>query len=134
MFLHVLNKNEKESFMDVANIAMTIDGFASEEEKLVLETFSYECELPGYIPSKKGLDELLEELTKINVIKKRVILIELISVWSADGVWEKSEVEMLRKIRMEFDFSDKEVEKLKKWSLKMKNTIFEGYSLIKGEI
>ena len=132
MFLSDLTLSERKNFLDLAYLAMASDGSIDESEERVYGTYKYECELPEHKPSNKPIDELLSELKDSSPYSKRIILMELCGIWSADNAWDELEYKMLYKIAKSFGLTESEADRLKRWSREMKDLIHEGIRLIKG--
>ena len=132
MFLSELTIPERKIFLDLAYLAMASDGSIDKSEENVYNTYKYECELTDFIPSDKSLDELLPKLKEALPQSKRIILMELCGIWSADDFWDDLEYKMMYKIAKSFGLSESEADRMKRWSREMKDLIHEGIRLAKG--
>lgn len=130
MFLNELNEDEKEVFLNMANLAIMIDDEATKNEDDLLKVQAHECDIPNFFPKFFNLDDLLSKLEKSSMLSKKVILIELMAIWEADKRWDEREITMMNKIANHFAVSEEEVLALKNWSIKMMKTHEEGMQLL----
>lgn len=134
MFLHGLNTEESKIFLNLAHIAMKIDGDIADQELEVLDSYAHECVLPNFEPYEENIDTLLDQIANINIVKRRVILVELIGIWNADGKWHEKEIDMMYYVGKKLSISKAEVDKIKDWSLHMNDLIVKGYKIMEGVI
>ena len=130
MFLEMLNENEQKTFMELAYLAVTIDGAISQEEEDVLKSYAYECKLQDYKYQGKTLEACLEELRESSRAHRKIILLELIGVWAADNEWKDAELEMMDKVAKGLAIPDSRKNRLKRWSQELRSLIADGYGLI----
>lgn len=118
MFLAELPREEKEAFLELADLISTIDGNVSVYEATILTKYQKEMELEDY--KIKGLP--IEEI--LNTFKtersKNIVLTELLQLIFADGVFHEKERESLRLIKEHFGFDSSEFESYKDWIDKIK--------------
>lgn len=55
MFLNLLNEKESKNFLELANIAMKVNGTIKESEQAVFNTYRMELGLPDYVILNKEL-------------------------------------------------------------------------------
>ena len=58
MFLSMLSKKEQEYFLELANLAMQVDGIVTESEREMIENFRQEMMLLDYKIQDIPLDKL----------------------------------------------------------------------------
>lgn len=86
MFLNMLNKKEGKNFLELAEIAMEVDGVVQESEKAIFNTYRMELELQEYAIQRKEYKELVTAFQASTKKVKRAIIIELAGVLDADEI------------------------------------------------
>ena len=115
MVLNLLNSREKELFLYLAVALIKSDGVIHESEKVVLQLYAKEMEIP--IPSNLyekqdlAIKEWIAELSNLSDIKtKRAIFVELSALAFADGNYSIEEKEIIQMLAESFNFDDKTIE------------------------
>ena len=115
MVLNLLNSREKELFLYLAIALIKSDGVIHESEKVVLQLYAKEMEIP--IPSNLyekrdlAIKEWIAELSNLSDIKtKRAIFVELSALAFADGNYSIEEKEIIQMLAESFNFDDKTIE------------------------
>ena len=104
MFLDVLNKDEKEWFMDLAIKAAEANGEVAKEEVRMLHAFAAEMKIPARVKCERDLDSILKDFVN-NSSKKsmKVILFELIGIIFADNEFDEAEKKFIDSVTSAFD-------------------------------
>lgn len=130
MFLSLLNEKEGKNFLELANIAMSVDGDADEQERNVFSTYRFELGLNDYKIQKKEYKSIVMELKCSKKRVLRAIIIELAGMMDADEEIEKVEENWLLKLGADLDFRDFELRKLIRWTQDFNDLLAEGYMYI----
>lgn len=106
MFLDVLNKDEKEWFMDLAIKAAEANGEVAKEEKNMLHAFAAEMKIPARTKCERDLDSILKDFVD-NSSKKsmKVVLFELIGIIFADNEFDDAEKKFINSVTDSFQIS-----------------------------
>lgn len=115
MVLNLLNSREKELFLYLAIALIKSDGVIHESEKVVLQLYAKEMDMP--IPSGLyenqvfNIKEWIAELSNLSDAKtKRAIFVELSALAFADGNYSYEEKEIIQILAESFNFDDKTIE------------------------
>lgn len=113
MFLHLLNNEQKELFLDLAIKAAEANGVVELEEKNLLKAFSIEMQIPSRYKTEKTTDEILAQLSKIsNEREKKILSFELIGILLADGTYDDKEKVFITQISEQSNIPIDEIEKM----------------------
>lgn len=130
MFLSLLNEKEGKNFLELANIAMSVDNETEEQERNVFSTYRFELGLNDYKVQKKEYKNIIMELKCSKKRVLRAIIIELAGMMDADEEIEKVEENWLLKLGADLDFRDSELRKLIRWTQDFNDLLAEGYMYI----
>ena len=131
MYLNLLNKDEQQNFLELARYSMGVNGEHKKEEEEVLLGYKFECQLVEYNANRQ--DEIDKVITILGASTKKVrkiILIEILGIFQADGEICNKETEFLNKLSREFNIEEYEVKRIKRWVEAMNDIVQEGYELI----
>ena len=131
MYLNLLNKDEQQNFLELARYSMGVNGEHKKEEEEVLLGYKFECQLVEYKANRQ--DEIEKIITILGASTKKVrkiILIEILGIFQADGEISNKETEFLNKLSREFNIEEYEVKRIKRWVEAMNDIVQEGYELI----
>jgi len=125
MFLEELQPEEREAFLELAELIAAIDGNVSIYESSILHKYQKEMGLEDYKIKGMEMDEILK---KFNTKRsKNIVLTELFQLIYADGVFHEQESESVSLIKKRFGFSSHEFGSFKDWIDKIKElSISEG--------
>lgn len=113
MFLHLLNNEQRELFLDLAIKATEANGVVEIEEKNMLKAFSLEMQIPFRYTTKKTTDEILSRLSDITTEKeKKILAFELIGILLADGIYDEEEKTFMIQISERANISMDVIEKM----------------------
>lgn len=130
MFLGMLNEKEQKNFMELASIAMKVDGKVDESERQVMEVYKRETNLLDYELQNKKESELVTAFQASTKKVKKAVIIELAGVLDADEVIDSSEESWILKIGTEWGFRISEVRKMVRWTQDFNDLLVEGYEII----
>lgn len=103
MFLEMLNKDEKEWFLDLAIKAAEANGEVAKEEIQMLHTFASEMKISPRSETSRELSVILKDFTD-NSSKKsmKIVLFELIGILFADAEFDDEEKKYLESVTNAF--------------------------------
>lgn len=130
MFLNMLNKKEGKNFLELAKIAMEIDGVVQESEKAIFNTYRMELELEDYAIQRKEYKELVTTFQASTKKVKRAIIIELAGVLDADEVIDEDEENWINALGVDLGFRTAEIKKMVRWTQDFNDLLAEGYEYI----
>lgn len=131
MYLNLLDENEKKGFLLLAHHAMEIDGVITDEERMIVNNFIFECHLLDYdVNRSDNLEEAISSFEKSNMRVKKVVLLELLGVLLADRHYHETEKEFIKSLSEKFSVKDFEVSRMARWVEAMNDLVQEGYSLL----
>ena len=130
MFLNMLNEREGKNFLELATIAMSVNGVIKESEKAVFNTYRMELHLPNYTITNKELKELVTAFQASTKRVRRAVIIELAGVLDADEVIDENEESWIYKLGADWGFRDSEIKKMVRWTQDFNDLLAEGYEYI----
>ncbi len=97
MFLNQLEEVSKELFLKVCIHAAWSNGVFVNEEKEMIFAYCREMSIPEDVPEYDGTinDVLLELADKATTEEKNIIVLEILGLVKADGVYEEKEKEFM---------------------------------------
>lgn len=130
MFLNMLNIREGQNFLELASIAMNVNGIVNESESAVFETYRMETGLREYKVVGKDYKQLVTAFQASTKKTKKVIIIELAGVLDADEKVDESERSWIEKLGNDLGFRDIEIRKMIRWVEDFNDLLQEGYAYI----
>ena len=130
MFLNMLNEKEQKNFMELAAIAMSVDGKIEESEKEVIDVYRREMNLHDYEIKNKEQKELITAFHASTKKIKRAVIIELAGVLDADEIIDENEENWIMKIGQELGFRASEIRRMVRWTQDFNDLLAEGYDII----
>lgn len=130
MFLNMLNKKEGKNFLELAEIAMEVDGVVQESEKAIFNTYRMELELQDYAIQRKEYKELVTAFQASTKKVKRAIIIELAGVLDADEIIDEEEEKWINTLGVDLGFRTAEIKKMVRWTQDFNDLLAEGYEYI----
>lgn len=130
MFLNMLNEKEQKNFMELAAIAMSVDGKIEESEKEVIDVYRREMNLHDYEIKNKEQKELITAFQASTKKIKRAVIIELAGVLDADEIIDENEKNWIMKIGQEWGFRASEIRRMVRWTQDFNDLLAEGYDII----
>ena len=134
MFLNLLNKREKEDFIELAYHAMlSCGGQVNDTEMEMFNAFKVETELTSYELKNLAIAELIGKFNGSTKKVKRVILVELLAVLLVDEKFNKNEENFIRKIAKAWNIRETEVKRMTRWVEDFNDLLDEGFKYIAGK-
>lgn len=130
MFLSMLSKKEQEYFLELANLAMQVDGIVTESEREMIENFRQEMMLLDYKIQDIPLDKLKMNIDLSTKRNKKVFLFELVGMMYADSEVSEEEKSWLLDIAVAWGFRENELRKIIRWVMDFNDLLLEGYEYI----
>ncbi|MBO0959612.1 hypothetical protein J1P26_07740 [Neobacillus sp. MM2021_6] len=118
MFLAELHKEEREAFLELAQLIAVIDGNLSIYENSFLTKYKKEMGLEKYKIKNLAMEDILEIFKTER--SKNIVLAELFQLIYSDGVFAEQESESVQKIKSLFGFDSSEFGSFKDWIVKIK--------------
>ncbi|MEH7352566.1 hypothetical protein V7150_03200 [Neobacillus drentensis] len=118
MFLEELQLEEREAFLELADLIAAIDGKLSIFENSILNKYKKEMGLEDYKIKGLVMDDILKIFTTER--SKYIVLTELFQLIYSDGVFHDQESESVRLIKSHFGFNSNEFGSFKDWIIKIK--------------
>lgn len=116
MFLYLLNDNEGKAFMELAAIAMKINGEEKECEKAEFESYLTELNLSNYKSVGLRLEDAASAFKFSSIAVKRSVIIELCGILYADKEIDSDELKWINTLARIFAIPNTETERLIRWS------------------
>lgn len=100
MFLNYLSEESKEDFLKLCVYASLANEEFAEEEKEMLKEYCKEMNIPDHIPgTEDSVEVVLENINKnAGITEKKIIVLELLGVVKADGLYDDAEQEFMKKL------------------------------------
>lgn len=113
MYLALLNKEQKELFLELSYNLALVDGDYCDREKAVIEGYCHEMQII-YKQEKmtKSTDDIINELNHLcNITEKKIIAFEAIGLVMADKKYDDNERRVVKRLaeifNLEVDFIEK---------------------------
>ncbi|MDK2063114.1 hypothetical protein PT520_11365 [Aliarcobacter butzleri] len=131
MYLELLSKSEQEDFLELAKYSMSINGQEKKEEENIFLSYKYECQLVDYkITKQDKIDTIILNFNNSTKKIKKIVLIELLGIFHADGEVCEKETNFLLNLSNSFNIEVYELNRIKRWVEAMNDIVQEGYELI----
>ena len=130
MFLNLLNKREKENFIELAHHAMKSSDGINESEMNMFNAFKVETELTNYDLKNILVDDLIKEFNNSTKKVKKAIFVELLAVLHSDKEYNQNEEDFIRKIAGEWNIRETEVRRMTRWVEDFNDLLDEGFKYI----
>ncbi|NFO04186.1 hypothetical protein FDB23_08705 [Clostridium botulinum] len=130
MFLNMLNQRECKDFLELAAIAMNVNGTIKESESSVFQTYRMETGLQDYKLIGKDYSKLVTSFQASTKKVKRAIIIELAGVLDADDTVDENEQKWIEKLGNDWGFRNTEIRKMVRWVQDFNDLLQEGYRYI----
>ena len=108
MFLSMLNEKEQKNFMELAQIAMSVDGKIDESELQVMDVYRRETTLLDYEVQNKKESDLITAFQASTKKVRKAVIIELAGVLDADETIESTEESWILNLGTEWGFRTSE--------------------------
>ena len=130
MYLEMLTEKERKLFLDLAYQAMECDGEISNEEQEMITSYEVECQLQGYKRTQRTEKECVKMLKQSEMPHRRIVLIELTGIWSADNEWKDAELAMMDRVAAGLGISATIASRIRRWSREFRAIIADGFKLL----
>lgn len=130
MFLNMLNEKEGKNFLELATIAMKVNGVIKSSEQAVYNTYKKEMDINDYVVKDKKLKDLVTDFKGSTKKVKRAVIIELAGVLDADEEIDDNEENWIMKLGYDWGFRDSEIRKMVRWTKDFNDLLAEGYEYI----
>lgn len=130
MFLNLLDKKERMDFLELAAIAMQVNGVVEESEENVFNTYKAETGLLDYELKNKEYKSLVQSFQASTKKIKKAIIIELVGVLDADENIDDNEQKWITELGKEWGFRDTEIKRMVRWTQDFNDLLNEGYNYI----
>ncbi|WP_028299111.1 TerB family tellurite resistance protein [Oceanospirillum beijerinckii] len=132
MYLALISESAREYFLELANHMMHADGEVGMEEEAILEAFRYECEMPDYQPKGIPVEQILNELAKLDQQAKNATMIELTALALADEEIHADENKLLLRTAEKLEVNEERITDMKQWVQDMNDVANRGMELIEN--
>lgn len=129
MYLEMLTETERKIFLDLAYMAMECDGEIAQGEMDTIKSYEGECQLPGYKRTQRTEKECIKLLKKSEMSHRRIVLLELTGIWSADNEWKDAELAMMDRVAAGLGISATVASRIRRWSREFRGVIADGLRL-----
>ena len=133
MYLDLLTVEERRLFLELAWKAVNCDGEIADEEMLVMKSYVGECQTPDFTPTDVSLEDILPALSSSERSHKKIVLLELMGIWGADGEWRDEELRMMDDVAKALGIPDSRVNRLRRWAREFRQLLVDGYRLVTEE-
>ncbi|MFP4528041.1 MAG: hypothetical protein ACLFQX_05780 [Candidatus Kapaibacterium sp.] len=128
--LNLLNRKEKEAFLELAAHIAESDKGLNPQERQMLMDFQKDMGIEDYKIKSLGFDEILESLDDCSFVGKTSMLLNLLSVTTADEEYSHDEQRHIHTLRKRWGVTDEQFVAIVHW-LKNRNKILkaEGFKI-----
>ena len=130
MFLSMLNEKEQKNFIELAQIAMSVDGKIDESELQVMDVYRRETTLLDYEVQNKKESDLITAFQASTKKVRKAVIIELAGVLDADETIESTEESWILNLGTEWGFRTSEIRRMVRWTQDFNDLLAEGYEII----
>ena len=118
MFLYMLNDSEGKAFMELAVLAMRVNGEEKECEKAEIEVYLTELGLAdsGYKVKGLSFEDAVSAFKHSSVPVKRCVILEICGILYADKEIDSDELKWVNNLANSFKIDKSETERLIRWS------------------
>jgi len=127
MYLHLLSKTQKTSFVGIARTLMEVDGVSVPEQKL-LKAMRKEMDLVDEGSVQKSLSSLVKPFKSKK--SKVVLLLELFGIALVDGTYTKPEGSVIGEVAQLLEVPKSELRKYLNWVRKQIRLVDEANELM----
>ena len=129
MYLEMLTEKERKIFLDLAYQAMECDGEIAKEEMETIKSYEVECQLQGYKRTQRTEKECIKLLKQSEMSHRRIVLLELTGIWSADNEWKDAELAMMDRLAAGLGIPVAVASRIRRWSREFREIIADGFKL-----
>lgn len=133
MFLYLLNEQEGRAFMELASLAMKVNGEEKECELAEYDAYLTELDLPNYSVLGHSLEVAASAFKYSSISVKRSVIIELCGLLYADKEIDSDEKKWIHHLANLFAIKQDETERLVRWSKDFSDFIEVGLMYINAK-
>lgn len=132
MYLNYLEKNEKIAFLKLAHIIAKSDNVFCDNEKIVINSYCAEMCIDDI---KVDLNEDLNLICSEFILNrsKKIVILELMSIINANGIFKESEKKIINELLQTFHLDSEFLNNVQEWSKALINLIDQGTTLVLGD-
>lgn len=132
MFLNLLNRVEKENFLELANLIASCDGEFSTAEKTLINQYRKEVMIDEetYALKSKSLEEITETYKDSSCSVKNSVFVEIFALALIDGKFDEKEKSILMEIKDALCITDSKFVEAQNWIEDMQNLYKRGHKLV----
>ncbi len=132
MFLHLLEGEEKENFLELAYIVANYNDDFAEEQKALISQYRIELGLfeDVYKITNKKLADILNSFNNSRNEIKNAVFVEIMALIYSDGVYDELEREIASKIMENLDISKEKCSEVIMWIQEIRDLYSKGNNLI----
>lgn len=121
MYLHLLNQNEQENFLELAYFIANCDNEFHENERRLIESYRQEMKLydTGYAIKGKDIEEIFKELEDSNIRSKTAMFLEIMALVLADFKYDGNEQLVVETLTEKWKISERKKKAVEKWLKEM---------------
>ena len=116
--------------MELAQIAMSVDGKIDESELQVMDVYRRETTLLDYEVQNKKESDLITAFQASTKKVRKAVIIELAGVLDADETIESTEESWILNLGTEWGFRTSEIRRMVRWTQDFNDLLAEGYEII----
>ena len=128
MFLYMLTDEEKQQYLNLAVIAVHINGALEDEEKKFIEGYQREMEIsvgPTLFDSIPDEESVFYFFSSSEKSHKRIVLFELIGLLTCDRVFDEEEKNFILRLCSALGLSADEIDSISQLALRYFDIITE---------
>jgi len=129
MFLQVMDKEEKEKFLELVYKVANADGEYAEEEKEIVNSYMKELSIDT-IKDTLDIESLLLYFSTKAETLKRIVAFEIFGLIQSDEIIDGSEEQVLASMAKAFNFEDETINAIKESANKLKETYDQIYNVL----
>ena len=132
MYLNYLEENEKIAFLKLAHMIADSDDKFCKNEKIVINSYCLEM---GIDDIKVDLNENLNLICSEFILSgtKKIVILELMSIINANGIFKESEKKIINELLQTFQLDREFLNEVQEWSKALINLIEQGTILVLGD-
>ena len=131
MFLDKLKDAQKELFLELAIKAADSSCGISKEERMMLEAFAKEMNIPVKYECEKTVKQITDALIKISNKKElRIIIFEIIGIMYSDSNYDETERKFVKDLQEMFSLDTELVKKMESTILQYTKLYIDIYDLV----
>ena len=117
MYLHLLTKEEKRNFLELAHYVANCDDRYAGQEKVLIETYRKEMQLTekDYKAKKLPLEDILNNFKETGIKSKIAMFLEISVLVISDYEYHNSEQDVVKILKEQWNITDEKYESVLRW-------------------